>query len=194
MSELMNRINKVFNDPKLRTLFIKFRLPLGILFSVWLLFLLERAWFYPGLLVSICGAFLQAWCMSTIRTQKKLTTTGPYMFVRNPMYLSRFILVLGILIMTGRLWLILLYVGIYYFYMVNRVKREEEILSGLFGEDYAAYCADVHPYVPGFKRFNPAQLVSLNRQSIRENHVLENLAAVFFGYVVLFMFTFVWAL
>lgn len=194
MSDMMDRINSVFNNPKLRRLFLKSRVPLGILFSIWLLFLLDPAWFYPGLAVSICGAFLQAWCMSTIRTQKKLTTTGPYMFVRNPMYLSRFLLVFGILLMTGRIWLVAVYVGIYYFYMINRVKREEKILSELFGTDYAAYCTDVRPYVPGLKRFDASKLVSLNRESIRENHVSENLAVVFCGYVVLYIFTFVWQL
>jgi len=194
MSGMTDRINFVFNNPKLRRLFLKSRLLLGILFSIWLLFLLKKGWFFPGLAVSICGAFLQAWCMSTIRTKKNLTTTGPYMFVRNPMYLSRFVLVLGIILMTGRPWLIALYVGIYYFYMINRVKREEKVLSELFGAAYKAYCADVHPYLPGFKRFDPSLLLSVNPQSIRENHVFENLAAVFFGYVVLYIFTFVWVL
>jgi len=194
MFEVIDRINRVFNDPKLRGLFLKFRVVLGIFFAICLLFLLDPAWFYPGLFVSVFGAILQAWCMSTIRTQKKLTTTGPYMFVRNPMYLSRFILLLGIVIMTGKLWLIVLFAVIYYFYMINRVRREQKVLSRLFGDEYAAYCADVHPYIPGFKRFDPTRLFSINRRSIRENHVLENLAAVIFANVVLFVFTFVWPL
>ena len=125
---LLNRINSIFNDKKIRKTLLKLRLPLGIIAFVVIAFLIKPAWFFPGLVVSALGELAQVWCFSTIKTRKKLTVAGPYMFVRNPMYLSRFLLIFGILLMTGNPWIMLVFVILYYFYMVNRVRREEKDL------------------------------------------------------------------
>jgi len=190
--KVSTKIHDIFNNRKIRKAFIKLRLPLGSLLFIFLLSQLEPAWFFPGLTVSIFGQLLQIWCMSTIKTQKELTVTGPYMFVRNPMYLGRFFLIFGIMLMTGNPWLLGLLVIIYYFYMVNRVKREEKILAGLFGRDYEDYCRDVHPYLPGLKRFDPARIRSFNRESFEQNNVLTNIVLPVFCYFILYLFTFVW--
>jgi len=189
---LVDRIHTFFNDKKVRKLFLKLRLPAGILLFILLLTQLKPAWFLPGLIVSILGQSLQMWCMSTIKTQKKLTVTGPYMFVRNPMYIGRFFAVFGILMMTGNPWLLALLTVVYYFYMVNRVKREEKILADLFGKDYEDFCRDVHPYLPGFKRFDAKQLKSFNKESFSQNNVLTNTLTMVACYIVLYLFTFVW--
>ncbi len=119
-----SRIHDIFNNKKTRKTFLKLRAPIGILLFILLLTQLNPSWFLPGLLVSMLGQALQIWCMSTIKTQKKLTVTGPYMFVRNPMYLSRFFLIFGILMMTGNPWLLIVLTAIYYYYMINLVNRE----------------------------------------------------------------------
>ncbi|MFZ2633751.1 MAG: isoprenylcysteine carboxylmethyltransferase family protein [Desulfosalsimonadaceae bacterium] len=190
--KFLNRINKLFNDPKIRKVLVNLRLPIGILLFLLLLTLLKPAWFFPGLLVSILGEALQIWCMATIKTKKSLTITGPYMFVRNPMYIGRYFLILGILMMTGSIWLMLIATAIYYFYMVNRVNREEKILLELFGEDYEQFRRDVPSYLPTFRRFDKNQLRSWNAESIKQNSVITNMIATGVCYIVLFLFTFVW--
>ncbi len=187
-----SRIHDFFNNKKIRKTFLKLRAPLGILLFILILSQLKPSWFLPGLLVSILGQALQIWCMSTIKTKKKLTVTGPYMFVRNPMYLGRFFLIFGILMMTGNPWLLILLTIVYYYYMVNRVNREEKILAELFGKDYEDFCRDVHPYLPGFKRFDPTKLRSFNKESFEQNNVLTNIALPIICYFVLYIFTFVW--
>lgn len=194
MPELLAPINGLFNSQKARKAFLKHRLPLGLILFVVILTLTDPAWFLPGLLVSMAGELLQIWCFSTIQTKKKLTMTGPYMFVRNPMYIGRFFLVFGIVMMTGNPWLMLGTGVIYYFYMVNRVKREEKLLSELFGADYAAYCREVPPYLPTLKRFDAHLLWSFNRQSFKQNNALRNMLAVSAGYIILFVFTFIYPL
>ena len=188
----LNKIHDIFNNKKTRKTFLKLRVPIGILLFILMLTQLKSAWFLPGLLISILGQLLQIWCMSTIKTQKKLTVTGPYMFVRNPMYLGRFFLIFGIMMMTGNPWLLILLTAVYYYYMVNRVNREEKILAELFGEDYKDFCRDVHPYLPGFKRFDPNKLWSFNKESFEQNNVLTNIVLPVICYFVLYIFTFVY--
>ena len=185
-----SRIHDFFNNKKIRKALVKLRTPIGIIFFILLLTQLKPAWFFPGLLVSIFGQLLQIWCMSTIKTTKKLTVTGPYMFVRNPIYLGRFLLIFGVLMMTGNPWLLILLTIVYYYYMVNRVNREEKILAELFGEDYEAFRRDVHPYLPGFKRFDPTKLKSFNKESFEQNNVLTNIAVPLICYIALYFFSY----
>ncbi|BCS95997.1 hypothetical protein DSLASN_16290 [Desulfoluna limicola] len=180
-------IHALFNNNSIRKTVVHLRVPIGLLLFIVILTQLHPGWFLPGLLVSCLGQMLQVWCMSTIKTQKKLTTTGPYMFVRNPMYLGRFFLIFGVLMMTGNPFLLILLVIVYYFYMVNRVKREERSLAGIFGKDYEDYCRDVHPYLPGLKRFDPASLWSFNKESFVQNNVLTNIAVPFVCYITLYL-------
>jgi protein-S-isoprenylcysteine O-methyltransferase Ste14 len=188
----VNRIHDLFNNAGARKIFLKLRVPLGIVCLLLLLPQLKKEWFLPGLTVSVIGEMIQVWCLSTIRTRKTLTVTGPYMFVRNPMYIGRFFLVFGILMMTGGFWIMALGTVVYYFYMVNRVRREEPVLREIFGADYLEYCRDVHPYIPvSLGRFDAKKLWSFNRESFTQNHVLVNVAATAGAYLVLWVFTFI---
>ncbi len=187
-----NRIHLLFNNKKVRKTMLKLRIPLGVLVFALLATQLRKEWFFPGLAVSLPGEMLQVWCFSTIKTKKQLTVYGPYMFVRNPMYIGRFFLIFGMILMTGNPWILAGFVVLYYFYMVNRVRREEKVLSELFGKDYQRYCRDVRPYLPGLKRFDKRLLWSVNRESFRRNHALSNMLAVAGGYVLLYLLTFIW--
>ena len=189
---MVHKINDLFNDKKIRKTLLRLRLPLGLICLVFITSQIKPAWFFIGLVVSILGEAFQVWCLSTIKTQKKLTVVGPYMFLRNPMYIGRFFLIFGFLLMTGNPWIMLAFTILYYFYMVNRVKREEKVLLELFGSDYESYCRDVNRYVPGFKRYDKNLLRSFNMESIRQNNVLINISAVFACYIILFLITFVW--
>lgn len=187
-----HRINDFFNSKKVRKVFLKLRYPLFLVLLVLLLTQLEPQWFIPGLIVSILGELLQVWCFSTIKTQKQLTRVGPYMFIRNPMYISRFLLIFGILMMTGNIWILIGFTILYYFYMTNRVRREEKKLAEIFGKDYEAYCRTVNRYVPGLKNVQPRNLLAVSAESFFQNNAHWNLLLVVACYVVLFCATFVW--
>ncbi|HET6170594.1 MAG TPA: isoprenylcysteine carboxylmethyltransferase family protein [Terracidiphilus sp.] len=78
----------------------------------------------------------------------ELITTGPYRWVRNPIYTSMF----GMLLETGlvKAWWPLLVSGIV-FYIVGteiRVRAEERLLEQRFGENFARYKAQTPAYVP----------------------------------------------
>ncbi|MFO7859587.1 MAG: isoprenylcysteine carboxylmethyltransferase family protein [Desulfosalsimonas sp.] len=189
---VFDRINELFNNRKARKTFLKLRFPLMAVLFVLMLPLLEKQWFLPGLIVSVAGELLQLWCFATIKTKKQLTTGGPYMFVRNPMYIGRFFLIFGILMTTGSLLILIAYTVVYYFYMVNRVNREEQLLAGLFGQNYQEYKRDVRPYLPTFnRRFDASRLFVFDRRSFADNHGVRNLTAVGICWLIVLFFTFI---
>lgn len=191
LTKIVSRINQLFNNRKIRKFFLKLRLPLGLI--LFLLFLphIRPAWFLPGLIVSVLGELLQVWCFSTIKTHKEVTVSGPYMFVRNPMYIGRFFLIFGILMMAANAWLLIIFTVIYWFYMTNRVKREEKLLTELFGDDYRNYQNAVRPYRPTFNQWRTGLLWSFNRESFLKNNAHINLAATAVIYLLLYFFAFI---
>lgn len=78
----------------------------------------------------------------------ELITTGPYHWVRHPIYTSMF----GMLLQTGlmKAWWPLLVAGIVFFVVGTeiRVRAEEGLLAKRFGEKHAKYRASTSAYIP----------------------------------------------
>ena len=78
----------------------------------------------------------------------KLITTGPYRWLRNTIYTSMF----GMLLATGfaKTWWPLLVAGVIFFVIGTevRVRAEEKLLAGRFGEEFARYKATTPAYFP----------------------------------------------
>lgn len=78
----------------------------------------------------------------------RLVGTGPYRFVRNPMYLGHLIFLAGLAVTCwSLLGLAILAARAIWFH--NRVLGDETRLQRLFGRDYEHYCARVSRWVPG---------------------------------------------
>lgn len=78
----------------------------------------------------------------------KLITTGPYAWIRNPIYAS----MLGMLLATGfaKTWWPLLVAGVVFFILGTeiRVRAEERLLAGRFGDEFEHYKATTPAYLP----------------------------------------------
>ncbi len=76
-----------------------------------------------------------------------LVTTGPYRFTRNPIYLGFFLIYLGITLMAGTLWGLLL--SPFLLGAVTRwiIHAEEEYLGKKFKEEYRDYSSRVRQWL-----------------------------------------------
>jgi len=72
---------------------------------------------------------------------------GPFRISRNPMYLSLLILLLGIAVLTGSLWMFLAVPLLFFILDIGAVKPEEEYLEQKFGEEYHAYRSAVRRWL-----------------------------------------------
>lgn len=68
----------------------------------------------------------------------KLVTTGVYSRIRNPIYFFGAVMILGIIIWTGRPWL-LLFLAVLIPLQVVRSRKEEHVLTEKFGAEYLEY-------------------------------------------------------
>jgi len=183
------RIHGLFNNERLRSFLLKFRYLILIAFLIFLLPQIRPSLLLPGLLVSMFGELIQLLSFASLEKNKTLAVKGLYLLTRNPMYIGRFFLILGGLILIGNIWVIPGFIIIYYFYAVNRVKREERRLGLLFGEQYKDYCREVNRFMPSLKPSNRKALWFFKWELLLQNNGHKNLMAVLSGYLVLYLYT-----
>jgi hypothetical protein len=138
----------------------------------------EMSPFYYGAPVSLFGEMIQMWASSQIRKDEKFTISGPYSHVRNPMYIGRFFVGLGMVIITGNPCIVGTYVVLFAIYAHIRVNREEVRLKEIFKPHYQEYCSEIHRWLPRFKAYSKAEPQRASWQQICVNHEQINLTIV----------------
>ncbi len=107
-----------------------------------------------GFAVSAFGEFLRAWGVFYVGSEtrvtgevgaSKLVTSGPFAFVRNPLYVGNIFIYVGVGIMSLALWpwLQIFALAWFFFQYTMIVKEEEDFLRKKFGQEYADYCVQV---------------------------------------------------
>ena len=187
----VGRAHEIFNNKMMRSFLLKFRYPIFLITAILLITQINPSWFLPGFIVCLFGESIQLWCFASLDKNRTLAVKGPYMFIRNPMYIGRFFVLLGCLLLAGNVWLIAVFVVLYYFYMVNRVQREEKKLQPLFGEVYENYCRKVNRFAPSFKGVDRESLWFFKWSLLLENNGHWNLIAVLISFSVFYFFTFI---
>jgi hypothetical protein len=182
---MLKSIHSLFNDPALRKFLVRLRVPIFILIGLGLIPLMDPRLMAAGFAVSMIGELIQLWCFATLDKNQRLCCRGPYSVVRNPMYLGRFLIIFGPLLALGLWWLLAVFAVGYWFYMLNRVRREEKLLRGVLGAEYLSYCAAVRRFIPG-KRFRNEPLWMWDWGLFRRNHGPKNLAALIVFWLIAF--------
>ena len=119
----------------------RIRVPLGFIFAAVYLWLAHSSWtsLIAGIAVAALGLALRAAAAGHVKKDAELTTTGPYAYTRNPLYLGSFLIAAGFAIASRSLWVafivILLLAAIY----LPVIRSEEEYLRPRFSgfEEYA---------------------------------------------------------
>jgi len=96
----------------------------------------------------ILGASMRIWAAGHIRKNELLTTSGPYAYVRHPLYLGSFLSALGIFLMIGRPALTLLFAASFALFYGCKMRCEEISLEEQFGNEYRSYRRRVPPFFP----------------------------------------------
>jgi protein-S-isoprenylcysteine O-methyltransferase Ste14 len=73
--------------------------------------------------------------------------SGPYAFVRHPLYLGEFIVIFGTALQHSMPWSLLL-LGVQYMFQFERMRNEERVLARAF-PNYTDYMARTARLLPG---------------------------------------------
>jgi protein-S-isoprenylcysteine O-methyltransferase Ste14 len=174
----------LFHHPGLRRFLVRLRAPIFILAMIVVAQFVRSDWLLPGFIVSMCGELIQLWCFASLDKNSTLTARGPYTMVRNPMYLGRFFIVFGFLMLLASGWILLAYTILYWLYMDARVQREEAHLRPIFGAAYERYCATVRRFLPNWP-VTGEPVAYWSWQLFRQNNAGFNLMATLAGWAAI---------
>jgi protein-S-isoprenylcysteine O-methyltransferase Ste14 len=93
----------------------------------------------------LSGILMRLWSNGYAIKMGKLTTSGPYALVRNPLYLGTALIVLGFIVMLKIFIVGALFLGLMAWVYRNTIHNEEKRLTECFGEAYLDY----KKHVPG---------------------------------------------
>ena len=94
----------------------RFRVASGFLLLVVFAWLPEptRASLVGGLSIAVAGLLLRGWAAGHLAKNEQLAISGPYAYMRNPLYAGTLIAALGMVIAARSIWLGLLFAGCFY--------------------------------------------------------------------------------
>jgi protein-S-isoprenylcysteine O-methyltransferase Ste14 len=127
----------------------RMRVPLGFLFAAAYLWFARPRWMtlLVGGGVMLAGLLVRAAASGHIRKNAQLATTGPYAYVRNPLYLGSILIAIGFIIAARNWWIGLGALAMFLLIYVPVVQAEEKYLrANLPG--YDEYCAQVSRFWP----------------------------------------------
>lgn len=129
----------------------RIRVPLGFLFAAAYLWLAHpAAWsLIAGSCLAVIGLLVRAIASGHVRKNEELTTTGPYAYTRNPLYLGSLIIALGFVIASCSWTVAAIAVVLFLVIYIPVIRGEEQFLGTQFPE-FADYSQHVPRLLPRF--------------------------------------------
>ena len=136
----------------------RIRVPLSFVFAAAYLWLAKPEWMFlaAGSLVALPGLWLRAVASGHVHKDTELATTGPYAYVRNPLYVGSLILAGGFALAARSPWVVLLMLLMFVFVYLPVIRSEEDYLRRTFSE-FEEYARRVPRLLPRLRAEKSAQ-------------------------------------
>ncbi len=145
-----------------------------------------------GLAVTSAGLVLRLWACGHLKKEKELTTSGPYRYTRNPLYLGNVFIGIGVVISSNSWWAVLIF-AIYFlvFYPVI-ILEEKSRMQKLFPLQYSQYSKNVPLFFPNFRLSWPKSPRKFSWQLYKHNKETRALfgALIYWAILTALMFFF----
>lgn len=156
-------------------------MPLGFALAVIYIWIAHPTWtsIGVGLLITLPGILLRAVASGHVRKNEELTTSGPYGYTRNPLYLGSLIMAIGFVIAARSAW-VLMMIGAMFLVIYLPVIRSEEVFLREAFPAFQEYARRVPRLLPRFPPLASGQAAFCRRLywQHREYNALLGTAAV----------------
>jgi protein-S-isoprenylcysteine O-methyltransferase Ste14 len=127
----------------------RIRVPLGFLFAAFYVWRARPTWISiaAGAVVATMGIAIRALASGHVQKDRVLTRTGPYAYVRNPLYLGSIVIGIGFTIAARDIWIVAVLLVFFAAIYLPVIRGEQNFLRSRFPE-YAEYTRQVPSLVP----------------------------------------------
>ena len=114
-----------------------------------------RTMFLLGTVFVVLGILVRLWASGHVKKDQTLTTTGPYGYVRHPLYVGNHLITLGFCIASGLLWSFIAWALIALIFYPGTIAHEDEVLQRLFGQAWERWRAVTSALIPRLTPYQP---------------------------------------
>jgi protein-S-isoprenylcysteine O-methyltransferase Ste14 len=160
----------------------RIRVPLGFALAVVYVWLAQPTAIsiIAGALVLIPGLLLRTIASGHVQKNRQLTTSGPYAYTRNPLYLGSLILAAGFAIAARNWWIAVIMAAVFFVIYLPVILSEERFLRQTFPDydDYARHVPRLWLRVTPFHKQPAAFSANLYWQHREYNALLGSLLLI----------------
>jgi protein-S-isoprenylcysteine O-methyltransferase Ste14 len=131
----------------------RIRVPLGFAFAAVYIWLAHpaKASIALGTIIALSGLVIRALASGHVQKNELLTTTGPYAYTRNPLYVGSIVLAIGFLVAARSWWMVLIALVMLIAIYLPVIRSEEKFLHERFPE-YEEYSRRVPRLFPRLRK------------------------------------------
>lgn len=151
----------------------------------------RAGWLPWGIALALAGEMVRIWAAGHLVKGTQLTISGPFAYLRHPLYLGSLLIATGYCLMTGLRLSFPIVWALYALFFLSAIFHEEKALEAAFGDQYRSYKAQTPFLWPRLTSF-PAPHNSFSFHRVRTNReprvalgVLTTLALFLARWVVL---------
>jgi len=128
------------------------------------------AWYLPGVVLAVLGIVIRLWASGHVKKDKVLATTGPYAFVRHPLYVGNHLIMAGFCLASGLWWSFILWLAIALYFYPQTIRHEDRLLARLFPGQWEPWAQRTRALIPRLTPYPSGQAAEWSfRQSLRKN-------------------------
>ena len=165
----------------------RIRVPMGFVFAIFYIWRAKPTWkaLVLGALIASLGIFIRTVASGQVKKDQELTMTGPYAYVRNPLYLGSIIIAIGFAVAARDVWVAIAILAMFVLVYVPVIRGEETFLRKQFSgyDDYARRVPSLLPRTLLFRQMMDGFSRELYWQH-REYNALLGAAAMLAALVV----------
>jgi len=136
----------------------RIRVPTGFVFVILYFWLARPTWtsIEIGSAIAALGLAVRTLASGHVQKNERLTTSGPYAYLRNPLYFGSMILAAGLALAARNWWIAVCLVVIFVVIYLPVIRAEEAFLRSTFTE-FEEYSRHVPRLWPRFRAFGNAR-------------------------------------
>ncbi len=146
-------------ERRLMRITVRWRVRVSLLFVLMAVVLAKpELWsILAGVGLTIIGLLIRTWACGHLEKEKKLTTSGPYRYTRNPLYFGNLLIGMGIVIGAQSWWVLGCAFMVFAIFYSMTIMSEKQKMEELFPMEYPEYRRLVPLFFPSFFSTFPRQ-------------------------------------
>jgi protein-S-isoprenylcysteine O-methyltransferase Ste14 len=181
-------LERLVND--LRNKRHRFRQFIGIVFLIVLAVIGQPTTALPvyvGAALAIFGIAVRLWASGHVKKDKVLAMSGPYAYVRHPLYVGNHLITFGFCLASGLWWSFVVAIALSLYFYPQTIRHEDSLLARLFPGQWESWNKETRALIPRLTPYRSGQTSEWSfAQSLRQNGEPIIAALLLYGLYVLY--------